>query len=121
VSLAGLFVAGLTLYGALARTAAKDRATIKADHQLLVTAVKEVRDEAKTDHHTLVTAIKEVRDEAKTDHQTAMTAVKELRDELVTKIDQNHAETIGRLSVLEQRTYDMAMRMDPHSPERHTG
>jgi len=103
VSLAGLFVAGLTLYGALARTAAKDRATIKADHQLLVTAVKEVRDEAKTDH------------------QTAMTAVKELRDELVTKIDQNHAETIGRLSVLEQRTYDMAMRMDPHSPERHTG
>jgi len=83
----------------------------KADHQTAMTAIESLRAETKTD-------IQSLRTETKTDHQTLIGAIESVRTE--SRADHNALAT--SLSVIEQRTYDMATRLIASpATERPTG
>ncbi len=94
----------------------------KADHQTAMTAIESLRAETKTDIRSLraetKTDIQSLRTETKTDHQTLIGAIESVRTE--SRADHNALAT--SLSVIEQRTYDMATRLIASpATERPTG
>jgi len=132
VSIGSLAVAFTGLAGLVVGQNRATRNEAQAHHQTALAAIERVRTEARTDHLAAMEAIERARTEAREANELARTEAREANElarteareanELArTEARHDHRALARQLSVLEERTYDMATRLLPSATERPTG
>ena len=121
VSIGSLAVAFTGLAGLVVGQNRATRNEAQAHHQTALAAIERVRTEARTDHLAAMEAIERARTEAREANELARTEAREANELARTEARHDHRALARQLSVLEERTYDMATRLLPSATERPTG
>ena len=121
VSIGSLAVAFTGLAGLVVGQNRATRNEAQAHHQTALAAIERVRTEARTDHLAAMEAIERARTEAREANELARTEAREANELARTEARNDHRALARQLSVLEERTYDMATRLLPSATERPTG
>ncbi|HWV27180.1 MAG TPA: hypothetical protein VNZ66_08145 [Aeromicrobium sp.] len=121
VSIGSLAVAFTGLAGLVVGQNRATRNEAQAHHETALAAIERVRTEARTDHLAAMEAIERARTEAREANELARTEAREANELARTEARHDHRALARQLSVLEERTYDMATRLLPSATERPTG